>query len=70
MTTPTLSLYVTTTGAAGYFACDLSSLSSVQGFAKAWGSSTPIDVLCLNAGLAPNTRDPAPQYVNHFIQYC
>ena len=36
-------------GAAGAFACDLSSLDSVRGFADAWGGK-PIDTLCLNAG--------------------
>ncbi|CAN0591899.1 unnamed protein product [Laminaria digitata] len=36
-------------GAAGAFACDLSSLESVRGFADAWGGK-PIDTLCLNAG--------------------
>jgi hypothetical protein len=34
----------------------------VRGFVKAWGSK-PIDALCLNAGLAPNTRDPQPKCV-------
>lgn len=38
-----------TSGAAGAFACDLSSLESVRSFAQAWGSK-PIDSLCLNAG--------------------
>lgn len=50
----------TASGAAGSFECDLTSLESVQGFVKAWGAA-PIDVLCLNAGLAPNTRDPTPR---------
>lgn len=36
-------------GAAGAFACDLSSLESVRSFAEAWGGK-PIDTLCLNAG--------------------
>lgn len=36
-------------GAAGAFACDLSSLESVRSFADAWGGK-PIDTLCLNAG--------------------
>lgn len=36
-------------GAAGAFACDLSSLESVRGFVDAWGGK-PIDTLCLNAG--------------------
>lgn len=38
-----------TSGAAGAFVCDLSSLQSVRGFADAWGGK-PIDTLCLNAG--------------------
>eukprot|EP00904_Undaria_pinnatifida_P002452 jgi/Undpi1/12207/HiC_scaffold_5.g01883.m1 len=42
-------------GAAGAFACDLSSLDSVRGFADAWGGK-PIDTLCLNAGMAPSTK--------------
>ncbi|CAN0119955.1 unnamed protein product, partial [Ectocarpus fasciculatus] len=36
-------------GAAGAFACDLSSLESVRGFVDAW-EGKPIDTLCLNAG--------------------
>jgi len=43
------------TGAAGYFECDLSSLESVRKFAKDW-DNTAIDALCLNAGMAPNTK--------------
>ena len=42
-------------GAAGSFVCDLTSLQSVRAFAKAWGNQ-PIDVLCLNAGVAPSTK--------------
>eukprot|EP00903_Cladosiphon_okamuranus_P012458 g11667.t1 len=42
-------------GAAGAFACDLSSLESVRSFADAWGGK-PIDTLCLNAGMAPSTK--------------
>lgn len=36
-------------GAAGAFACDLSSLESVRAFVDAW-KGKPIDTLCLNAG--------------------
>ncbi|CAM9622218.1 unnamed protein product [Chrysoparadoxa australica] len=47
------------TGAAGAFECDLSSLGSVRAFAKQWGDR-PVDVLCLNAGVAPATKgEPA-----------
>ena len=63
------------TGAAGAFECDLSSLASVQRFLDVWGSK-PIDVLCLNAGVAMNTGDKTPKFtqegfeetigVNHF----
>ncbi|CAN0451620.1 unnamed protein product [Ectocarpus sp. 12 AP-2014] len=42
-------------GAAGAFACDLSSLESVRGFVDAW-KGKPIDTLCLNAGMAPSTK--------------
>lgn len=63
------------TGAAGAFECDLSSLQSVRRFLDAWGDK-PIDVLCLNAGVAMNTGDKTPKFtregfeetigVNHF----
>ncbi len=49
------------TGAAGAFECDLTSLASVQSFLKAWGSR-PIDVLCLNAGVAMNTAETTPHF--------
>ncbi len=62
-------------GAAGAFECDLKSLASVQKFCENWGTK-PIDVLCLNAGVAMNTADTAPKFtlegfeetigVNHF----
>lgn len=62
-------------GAAGAFECDLTSLASVQNFCDKWGTR-PIDVLCLNAGVAMNTADTAPKFtlegfeetigVNHF----
>lgn len=48
------------TGAAGAFECDLSSLESVRRFVDAWGGA-PIDVLCLNAGVAMGTGDKAPK---------
>lgn len=50
------------TGAAGAFECDLSSLQSVRRFLDAWGAR-PIDVLCLNAGVAMNTGDKTPKCV-------
>jgi protochlorophyllide reductase len=40
------------TGAAKAWVCDLADLDSVRRFSKEWGSKS-IDVLCLNAGLAP-----------------
>uniref|UniRef100_A0A7S3YA04 protochlorophyllide reductase n=1 Tax=Heterosigma akashiwo TaxID=2829 RepID=A0A7S3YA04_HETAK len=52
-------------GAAGAFECDLSSLESVRGFAAAWAAQQggrPVDALCLNAGMAPNTKQPAAKY--------
>lgn len=45
----------------GYHELDLSSLKSIQTFVNSWGK-TPIDILCLNAGLAWNTRDPDAKY--------
>jgi NAD(P)-dependent dehydrogenase (short-subunit alcohol dehydrogenase family) len=37
--------------------------ASVRNFAKAWGDR-PIDALCLNAGVAWNTRDKTPRSVS------
>lgn len=64
-----------TAGAAGAFECDLTSLASVRKFIEDWGSR-PIDVLCLNAGVAMNTAEKTPHFtaegfeetigVNHF----
>jgi NAD(P)-dependent dehydrogenase (short-subunit alcohol dehydrogenase family) len=50
------------TGAAGAFECDLSSLESVQRFLDAWGGKS-IDVLCLNAGVANNYASKTPRCV-------
>jgi len=65
----------TAAGAAGAFECDLTNLASVQKFCENWGTK-PIDVLCLNAGVAMSTGDTAPKFtvegfeetigVNHF----
>lgn len=55
------------TGAAGFYECDLSSLQSVQRFCDAWGAK-PIDVLCLNAGVAMNTGDKTPKYVCAWLE--
>jgi len=41
----------------------LSSLQSVRKFANEWASTgKPIDALCLNAGMAPNTKQQAATY--------
>ncbi|KAG5176667.1 hypothetical protein JKP88DRAFT_334930 [Tribonema minus] len=47
-----------TSKATGAYACDLSSLDSIRTFVKLWGDR-PIDVLCLNAGMAPATKGEA-----------
>ena len=49
--------------------CDLASLESVRAFADEL-STKPIDVLCLNAGIAPSTKAEAPDKTADGFESC
>ena len=49
--------------------CDLASLESVRAFADVL-STKPLDVLCLNAGIAPSTKAEAPETTADGFESC
>ena len=49
--------------------CDLASLDSVRAFADEL-STKPLDVLCLNAGIAPSTKAEAPETTADGFESC
>ena len=49
--------------------CDLASLDSVRAFADEL-STKPLDVLCLNAGIAPSTKAEAPEATADGFESC
>jgi len=49
--------------------CDLSDFDSIQKFAKQLDDK-PLDVLCLNAGMAPSTKATAPQLTSDGLEEC
>ena len=49
--------------------CDLASLASVRAFADEL-STKPLDVLCLNAGIAPSTKAEAPEATADGFESC
>lgn len=51
--------------------CDLASLASVRAFASDLAAAAPdLDVLCLNAGVAPSTRSAAPEATADGFEAC
>jgi len=51
--------------------CDLADLSSVQKFANNLKNEAPkLDVLCLNAGIAPSTKAKVPQLTKQGFEEC
>ena len=49
--------------------CDLASLASVRAFADELATK-PLDVLCLNAGIAPSTKAEAPEATADGFEAC
>ena len=49
--------------------CDLASLESVRAFADELATK-PLDVLCLNAGIAPSTKAEAPETTMDGFEAC
>jgi protochlorophyllide reductase len=51
--------------------CDLADFSSVRRFAESLEKEAPkLDVLCLNAGIAPSTKDKSPKITKDGFEEC